>query len=399
MGKCILWSDKWHIEDNVAWFIYGETNILFERNLMTGTVIAISKIPDAEGIRWNGDCIKYNNQIYCFPNRGTKLWIFSLETKEWEGIVIEKQVDKRMACQFVCVDDRSAWFVSRGGCKLYKLDLDNKTILDYSLVLELFKNKKVSMDGLSNGVVYGRIIYFAGLETNIILMFDMDSKQVSYKRLPIDDKFMRIQKVEDEFYIVGLKKAIYIWNLEKDMIKSIYDFPTEFGIYTLQKNGMHKKDYVSECNDSPLFCEPVAANENVWFVPWTGTEILYQNKETLELQIYEMEEENTECLEENAIALSCKYLLNYIRDNRYLGLYSVKNGCQLEIDMKTKQTTYLTMDLIVDKWNEQLPTKEFSNDNIEFFLKNILRGRKNDEANSNNVGKIIHLDVIMEKKL
>lgn len=360
-----IWSDKWWIENNKAWFVSGEDNILFETDLLNGTIKPLSRVPNARGFRWNPECMKKGEDILCFPNRGTKLWIFSITSKEWEEVEFEKNVDKRLMCQFLCVVDRSVWFVSRGLCKIYRYDLVTKHVRSYTL-----KGEMPTYESVSNGVVVENKILFAGIGTNNIICFDMDSKQLFLKKVDVLDEFMRIQKIGNDLYIVGLKKAVYVWNYIEDTVTTINEFPENFGIYTKQKNRTYKKDCFNKKGESPLFGIPIESEDNIWLIPWIGTDILVIDRKTKEIEVFEIKEEEAQYLHEHI--QGCKYLFNYIRDNQFIGLFSMKNRCQLEIDMKRKRIRYLTMDVFTDEWNKNFGFAERSKYDLDGFIHYVL---------------------------
>lgn len=381
-----FWSDNWWFEGDTAWFISGGYNILFQYNMTTGETVSLSTIPDAKGFRWNAECMKNGDQIFCFPDRGDKLWIYSLQSDKWEGIEIEKEKDERLTCQFMYMAENCIWFVSRCLCKLYAFNLEKREIADYDLKIQGTEEKTNPYNILSNGVFVDGQIYFAGAKSNFIIIFDPDTKEAVFKQLDIQDGFMRIQKVDDNIYIIGLKKAIYIWNYKNNSIHIVDDFPEEFGLYTLQEEGAHKKDCTSDRGEGPLFCVPMECDEYVWLVPWNGTEIIRLNKITLKTEIYAIEGERAEYLEECLFA--CRYLLNYMRDNRYLGLFSAKNQLQIEIDMRTGTYRYLPMLLL--NWNN-LWTNESAEGIFDLFLDNLINvSERYNVSEKQNVGKEIY---------
>ena len=67
-GFC--WSDNWWIEDNNAWFVDGERDVLLKLNFLTNQCEFIKKIPNDEKktFRQNPRCIKYHNDIVCLTD-------------------------------------------------------------------------------------------------------------------------------------------------------------------------------------------------------------------------------------------------------------------------------------------------------------------------------------------
>ena len=64
------WSDQWWIEGTQAWFVTAEKNILMQYDMEKEIGKVLGKVPSADGLRWNPECMKYNDEIVCFPDRG-----------------------------------------------------------------------------------------------------------------------------------------------------------------------------------------------------------------------------------------------------------------------------------------------------------------------------------------
>ena len=105
-------------------------------------------------------------------------------------------------------------------------------------------------------------------------------------------------------------------------------------------------DIQREAFETPLFLYSVMAYEYIWFIPFQTNEIIYVSKNTYEISIFplEMEEQTEENIKEQL--LGHKYLLEYVRENRYIGLFSLKNKWVFEID--AKNLTYKRMNYKLD---------------------------------------------------
>ena len=84
----------------------------------------------------------------------------------------------------------------------------------------------------------------------------------------------------------------------------------------------------------PTFLYSIMVGEYVWFIPYTTNKIIYINKKNYKLYSFEIEDENETRDTLLANLLHHKYLLEYVKDNRFIGLYSLKNNRILEIDAK-----------------------------------------------------------------
>lgn len=395
MGEPIefmIWSDQWWIEDDVAWFVSGQTNILYEYNMMTSVTRLLSKVPNSSTMRENPTCMKCDDNIFCFPDKSFKLWIYSIMNKTWDAVELESNVEGRMACQYICSEDGKICFVSRTLCMIYFYDIRSRELYRYALKKNMDMDEKKQFQFLSNGICIGRKIYFAGMKSNILLSFNLDSKEVILKKLYHCNNIMRLQIVKEYFFLVGEYKEIYIWNSVDDSVKILDSIPANFGIYAKQQDGKYKRDYLCTKGEQPLFYVPIESKDYIWLIPWAGSEILLINKESMKLETFCMEIEDVDCLEE--CILPCKYVLNYVRKNRYLGLFSMKNRCQLEIDMFNGKIRYLRMEFNVTDWKAYFPLQENMQYRIDFLMKCMINTTITDgEYDMETIGKKIYCNL------
>lgn len=86
--------------------------------------------------------------------------------------------------------------------------------------------------------------------------------------------------------------------------------------------------------------------DSFWFIPFQTNQILFTDKGSSDILPFEIDEE-VETKESilGRESLLSKYIVEYIREDRYLGLFSIKNSCMLEIDTlnKSVEMRYCTM--------------------------------------------------------
>lgn len=88
-----IWSGyEWSIEDNVAYFVDAEKDILCELDLKTsecgGLAVMPNKLP--ENFMLNTRCLKINNEIFCMPCFGDRIWIYNCEDSSFNFIKLKK---------------------------------------------------------------------------------------------------------------------------------------------------------------------------------------------------------------------------------------------------------------------------------------------------------------------
>lgn len=132
----------------------------------------------------------------------------------------------------------------------------------------------------------------------------------------------------------GYSKDIYIWSKGDNKLERVNNFPRTFGIYNFETNDRPILDCAMEVYELPAFGYSVVSGDYIWFIPGQTNKIVYINKVNYQLCTFEIEEENEtrESLRLGRRSISTKYLLEYVRDGRYIGLFSLKHNRILEID-------------------------------------------------------------------
>ena len=143
----------------------------------------------------------------------------------------------------------------------------------------------------------------------------------------------------EKFWLSGYCKEVYIWDSLTNKINIVNGFPRDFGIYDFTEETDGKANCIASEYKRFAFIHSVTLGENIWFIPYITNKIIYVNKYTYQIHTFEVNEEDE--TKESILSrrnLWYKYLLEYVKDERYLGLYSIKNNCMMEID--TVKMTY-----------------------------------------------------------
>ena len=127
----------------------------------------------------------------------------------------------------------------------------------------------------------------------------------------------------------------YVWDKETNLIMLIDDFPRDFGVYNFNADCKDVLNCAINEFENPTFYNSVEIGDYIWFIPYETNKIIYVNKHTHKLKVLEVDEDietKESILASCQFSLTHKYLVEYVKDNRFLGLYSIKNACILEID-------------------------------------------------------------------
>lgn len=331
--NAFIWSFGWWVENDKAWFVDGKRNLLFGVDMNTEICEEVVDIPDTNPNKYGLTpfCMKYDREIWCIPGNGKSIWIYYLEGKRFSEIAFDKSEVWQIGKNFWVWND-TFFAVPLRGNSVIEINIGNKKIEHYHVICE---NDRVGMS-----VMAGDSIYMLSVQSDIIYEFDLNTKMTREYILPdIDEKLYNMYYDNGKFWLSGYRKAIYIWDKENNNITKIDDFPENFGVYTFTKNTDGKVDCVTEDYENPTFTCSVRLGECIWYIPWQTNNIIYINKDNYKLSVYEIAEENEtkESILSRAAGTSHKYAFEYIRDDRYIGLFSMKNNRILEIDTKELQ--------------------------------------------------------------
>lgn len=337
VNNYLFWSDSWYIEDNNAWFVAGEYNAIFKVDLNAEECSLVAKIPGEKVLefRQNPRCVKYKEYIYCLPDFGEFIWVYSIQDDIFYKIEIENQENVRLGISYLGIYQDKILLFSRGQQKIFELNFyDNKMEIKCDISSEcsypvswLIKEGD-SLYGISN---LNRNIY----EYNL-------GEKVSYTHeiTNITDKLTSICYDGDKFWMCGFRKEIYVWKKGSEKVDIINEFPSNFGIYYKDSNERVILDCDINKYEVPTFVTAQCIGDSVWFIPFQTNKIIRINKNQIhEVQTFDIESEEIDGNKLwNGYSLHHKYLVEYVKDNRYLELFSLKNDRVLQID--TEEGTY-----------------------------------------------------------
>lgn len=322
------WSDNWWVENDEAWFVLGAKNILCRFNLNTNKCKLLAGIPDLSKskFRLTSYCMKYKNDIYCMPVCGKSIWIYNLENNNFLEIHVDNAPEEGL--------DIYDFWEHKG--RIFAVSIRLKKIIEINVIKRKIENyyDLCREDSITRSVKAGTAIYSLSGTEEKIYRFDLDTKEETAYQLPrIGRRFNTIAFDGNNFWMGGYRKEIYLWNEKKNTVDIYSGFPSGFGMYSFEEDTDSEVDYPSDGSEVPAFLHSVAAGKYIWFIPFQTNKIIYINKECHKPYAFEIAEEieNKESLSERT-ELKAKYLLEYVKDNRYIGLFSIKNNRIVEID-------------------------------------------------------------------
>ena len=184
----------------------------------------------------------------------------------------------------------------------------------------------------------------------------------------------------------------------------ISEFPGQFGFYHFDSKENHIVDRNSFFSvEYAFFIDSISLGKYIWFIPFRSDEIVYVEKETYEVHLLEVKEETEtkESIERHI--LDHKYLVQYMRENRYIGIYSLRNGSIFEIDtvslcmkkqdyaLSDKAIGSIAREILKDQNKNQKVYKEKREYDQELLLEMLFEiDHEKTESRLHNVGSVIY---------
>lgn len=332
------WSDNWWIEEDKAWFC-ANMGALFCVDMLSGQCEIVAWIPecDANSFRLYSYCIKSDDIVFCIAKLAHSIWCYDIKKEAWKKIEVCNANELIMCMHTHKGKNDKIWLLEDRIGTVFQLDLKRQAVVpEYQCARSKnmdFYEYTIVEDSIYN--VSERKIFC--LNKRAISVYEIEEAKAGLCTICYDGQ---------NFWMSGFCKEIYIWNPKQGMIKVITEFPEQFGYYHFVKDEIPVVDSNSfHSIDFPFFINSIPMNRYIWFIPFCSDEIVYIDKENYEVHLLEIEEEReTKESIQNHI-MPHKYLVQYIREDRYIGLYSLRNALIFEID---------TIELCVIKRNYKL---------------------------------------------
>lgn len=382
-------SDNWWIEENKAYFCGTKIGALFCVDLESRVCRILDCIPecDFENYRLYPHCIKYKDKIFCLPYMGQCIWVYDTNKVEWHKIELSHSKHTMICPDTFNQNNHIIRFLEYESNEIHELDLINEKINNRHLMPEsqnIFTGEYV--------LVENRLYSFLG---NQICCINMKSGETEiYKLTNINNTLYTMCFDGKNFWISGYFKEIYVWNPKEGVIKVIDDYLKSFFEDSVIKKYLLK--------DHPFFSDSVALGKYIWHIPFQfDAEIIYTDKESYRSSILHIEEEKESENSLNKRFSTIKYMVEYVREGRYIGIYSYKNQYIFEID--TVELCVINREYILDEESKDIMMQKHYKKNMILFDKNeidvlafsVLLRKDFEERNaiSENIGKRIYQNV------
>lgn len=321
-------SDNWWIEKDKAYFCGTRVSALFCVDMNSLQCEIISWLPENNRIDFfvHPYCIIYKDTILCLPGTGNKIWSYDSINGVWEKTEIENQGQLFISIKSYRQTDGRIWLSEYDTGKILQVNLDRKIVeKEYHLP----KGEKSIYYG--EYVVVQNKLYITGGDR--VCCIGIDNEEINVYKIPgIKAELHTICHDGVNFWLSGYCKEIYVWNPQQGIVNVLTEFPEQFGIYHFhQKPDIDYTIFSNPVDESSFFGYSFLLGKYIWFIPTQSNGIIYVDRETYKVSFLEIEEEQ-ETKESLEREYTNKFLFEYIREDRYIGIYSIQNQQIFEVD-------------------------------------------------------------------
>lgn len=331
MHDYLIISSNWWTDGEEAYFFTSGMGTLFHVDLKTCQCEFLAILPTSSMIKCDiySYCRKYKDKIYYFPHKPGEICCYDLKKSTWEEVITSAEGTSMIYMESYKEKDNKIWLLEQEGKRIFQVNLENAKIEQEYTVPQHTK-----MANNQYVLVHNELYYIAG---SGVCCIDIERHtSVKYNIEGIDIQLYTICYDGQNFWISGEQEIIYIWNPVQGVVKTIKNILSE---YTLSD---YEKKMVAP--GGSLFGYSIFLGEYIWFIPFQiNAPIIYIHKDECIVNILEIEEEKEteKTLQDRGHAF--KYMVYYVRKNRYIGVYSIKNRSIFEIDtenMRVKERKY-----------------------------------------------------------
>ena len=320
----ILLGYNWHLKNDKAWFLSTVRSDLFEVDFFNETLEYLSQVPSSEA-SWghSSTCFKQDDYIFCFPIYGAHISKFDTIKYKWKQIPIVMGKKMPLIAEQYWIMRRNVFLYARGINSIIEFDSHS----DYIVGVSELPTERGERLGLA--VKHEDNIYIVSNSRPMIYKFNMADKSI--RKIYIDLKDVKLWTICYDgkfFWLTGFGKNLYRWDETSGSVQ-IFHTPSNFGRYCFDKSDRNLYCGSSAYN-GPAFQGSFKVGEYIWFIPSQTNSILfidaYGNVHPFPI------EEDVESFYTLERAVPHIYFIQYVRDERYIGLFSCKNEWSVEID-------------------------------------------------------------------
>lgn len=352
----IIACDQGFITDEKVYFLSVCTKALYELKVKEKKLKYLSTVPDKrDGFRLYTQCIKFGNNIFCFPDTGEYIWKYDLANNSWKCIELYILGNLRAETRFMYVDGTKAYLFSLGLMAIICFDLNDEKVVDCAYT-------NIDSERKRDNVVYDKGRIFV-LPDNTPVFFEINASGIiieKYEASFMPGGIRTISVFGDELWISGKQKRVY--RIKKEEIVEV-SLDCYYGLYKSNNDSVQL----------PLFFSSRVLNNDLWMIPYTESDICCINQSG-----------KIEMISPSFAGKPCSNLMNelgsmytYIGefDNKWMLLYCTQIDSLVIVDAvnKTVQRVRIKIDNLHNRLfdSEMIIWEEDSVFSFEDFLETI----------------------------
>lgn len=378
-------SCNWWLCGDHAYFSPIAINALFEVDIDSEKCELAALIPETDFMSFDlySYCRKYKDILFCMPGMGESIRCYDIMKNVWDKILVSHKNELQMCLDYHQEYQNKVFLSEYRERKIYELDLDKKIVektYDIPNSIMGFTGECIINEGKIYGVC-GNKICCINLKNDSVDVYDIVGLESDLFAFCYDGY---------QFWLSGYCKEIFIWNPQNGITKRFPNISIGGSEY---RGGQY-----------PRFRNAVVVGEYIWFIPFKQRDILYFGLNTYEVNVLKMEaeQESEEEMENREASPMIKYNLEYVRENRFLGIYSFKFRSLFEIDTVTISVQYKnyilsekTILILADEYYKNKKILLESNVTDEKAFGILLQGNnKIVKENCKDIGKYIYNSII-----
>lgn len=390
-----MYGNKIVLEKNEGWFVGVEYNALFHIDFESSECQLLTLLPAENIYRKDAyfGCDKIEQYIYIYPRQmNGNILITSLDGRVVKEIELENFEQKEVGIVDTYVYKDKIYVMSLGLRKVIVLDSKKNVIVDSYAIYEDVKNIRNK----------GRLLFKEGVifitirDSNKIYMLNLETKQMGQCEIDgMVNGIVSFGNAGRDIWLTSKEKVIYFWNKFENRIRKIENLPEKFGRYKLDSYNQLFLDVDTKFDEKGFYLEGVCIEQCIWFVPYFYNMILCVDIASLEVrEICIPNEAEDECTWRKN-RRKAKFWLEYVREERYIGIYSFKNNYIIEIDTKSfkieiKEFYVSNKDicLIMSEKTKKGNLVETESLNLQNYITNLEMFKKNTKKTKNIGNKI-----------
>lgn len=217
------------IEKNTIYFPMANYNAMCKADLENNEVDIIDIFPNIasdERTAYTG-MFKYKNYFLFsqHPKVGTGILVYNIIESKFSMLTSK---DVRFYANDVFTFGEALYIVSKAKAEIYKVDFTDFSVKRIGYKIRLVENET----NVGEVVRRGNYIFIPFNTNRIVLVFDMLTETFRFYEFPENIPVITTMSFfDDNWWITGVDKKIYVWNMEANTISENIDFPCNIKLF------------------------------------------------------------------------------------------------------------------------------------------------------------------------